>query len=225
MIHELQLDYEGFIRRATIRGGLRQGIETATNYYQKLQALKKYYSQVDEDIIKAFKVSKFRWQNTYPYDWSRILTPIEFQAWQAIRSKGRIVLYPQYPVLNYYLDFANPGLKIGLELDGKQYHNKERDVIRDAELKNAGWVIYRITGKEMMRSNFKELYEIQELLRYDEAHYDDLRYWLLETGDGVIEAIKAFHFEDLDKKYSYSDNELSRDYINLCRQTLELHQY
>jgi hypothetical protein len=91
-------------------------------------------------------------------------------------------------------------------------------------------MIYRITGKEMMRTNYQETYELQErLLHYEEDVIDDLRYWLLETGDGVIEAIKAIYFDDM--KYPEPDQEINdeklfeywRYYYQYCLETLEKH--
>jgi very-short-patch-repair endonuclease len=183
-------------------------IEDDATYFQKLAAFKRYYEKATPGIFEAHNKNKSLWFSSYPFDWIKHFSPIERDAWNSIRSKGHIVLYPQFPVLNYFLDFANPPLKIALELDGEKYHNKTRDQKRDQELRSEGWMIYRITGKEMMRTNYQETYELQErLLHYEEDVIDDLRYWLLETGDGVIEAIKAIYFDDM--KYPEPDQEIN----------------
>lgn len=201
------------------RQNLQCGLEKAVNYYQMLIALKRYYLANEKEII----ANPFRWVSSYPCDWKNIFTPIEYDAWCAIRSKGRIVLYPQYPALNFHIDFANPGLKIGVELDGKHFHNAERDRARDRQLAKAGWKIYRISGTEMSRTNYKESYELSQ----DEWDYDqtsaDLRHWLTETGDGVIEAIKEIHFIKKES-WPFTDEDLNNLYIGLCNQTLEDHQ-
>ena len=55
----------------------------------------------------------------------------------------------------YILDFYLPKYKLGIELDGTSFHNKERDEIRDNYiLKQAGINIIRITDKEW-RKNYK----------------------------------------------------------------------
>ena len=76
------------------------------------------------------------------------LTPAEDNMWGDIR-RNSLEMYPQFPVGKYYLDFANPFYKVAIEVDGK-YHEtpekKEKDRIRDSELKEAGWHIYRVTG-------------------------------------------------------------------------------
>jgi len=39
------------------------------------------------------------------------MSPIEFNVWSDIRSNG-LMFYPQFPVLNYFIDFADPIRKI-----------------------------------------------------------------------------------------------------------------
>lgn len=56
-------------------------------------------------------------------------------------------LYPQFPLFNYFIDFANPYLRIGVELDGKQ-HDQNVDQERDDRLAEYGWSIFRIAGLE-----------------------------------------------------------------------------
>ena len=51
MEHELQWDFEGFLKRAAIKGDLRHGIETATNYYQKLYFHKLGTPQSEDKLV------------------------------------------------------------------------------------------------------------------------------------------------------------------------------
>lgn len=64
-----------------------------------------------------------------------------------------IFIYQQYPVLNYRLDFLikTPVGSIGIEIDGKDYHDKNKDFYRDTEILKSGKVnkIFRFTGKIM----------------------------------------------------------------------------
>lgn len=211
-------------------GDLREGLDTAQTYFDKLNAIKKYYQAIEPEIHATFQKSKFLWQGTYPCDWSRIYTPIEFQAWQTIRTKGRVVMYPQYPIENFHVDFCNPGLRLVLELDGKEYHSPEKDAIRDEKLKKLGYTVFRITGKEMARTKFIEMYELEQMAMYESIPdaFEKLEYWMLETGDGVIEAITQIHFEELreaDFEYmQYPLKDLYYKFLSLCYQTLENHQ-
>lgn len=164
------------------------------DYFATLRKIKAIYDYRHDDIIARLEESKFAWVNPYLYNWHIILTPIEFEAWCSIRSKGRIVLYPQYPVANMFVDFGNPVQKIALELDGKAYHKIEKDKQRDIRLKELGWTVYRISGSEMNSLNYMLEEKIDEL-RYEDEKEEAYRHWLLNTGDGVIEAIKIIHFD------------------------------
>lgn len=211
-----------FKKYITDRGFLRHGLESATNYYEKLIAIKNFYLSNQEQIINK----PTTWACAYPTDWSLIFSPIELMAWQSIRAKGKIILYPQYPALNYFLDFGNPGLKVALELDGKYYHNQDKDFIRDMELKKNGWNVYRITGSEMYKADFKEITEIESEYYYEDRDEDkaieDLRYWLLKTGDGIIQAIKEVHFQE--RGFRLINENVEERYRTFCYQTLDIHQ-
>lgn len=86
-----------------------------------------------------------------PYAWDTGLirmTPIESWLWSDIRA-ANLVVYPQYPVEGFFIDFANPKAKVAIECDGEFYHrDKAKDAARDAKLRAAGWNVYRITGKD-----------------------------------------------------------------------------
>jgi len=86
-----------------------------------------------------------------PYQWELVgirMTPIEEWLWHDIRAVDA-VLYPQFPVGPYFVDFANPKEKVAIECDGAAYHtNKDRDAKRDAWLRSQGWKVYRITGRD-----------------------------------------------------------------------------
>lgn len=173
---------------------MRAYINTDKTYWQNLYALREYYDLNHAEIMAHHESGGISLYRAYPCDWSRILTPIEFAAWITIRAKGRLSLYPQYPVAKYYLDFGNPYLKIGLELDGKAYHDPTRDKERDINLAVMGWKIFRITGKEMMNIQFPDLCDLyHDRYTYDND-FDKMRNWLMNSGDGIIEAIKYRYF-------------------------------
>ena len=227
---------ESFVQYVRTKGQLENDLLIANNYYQKLIALKNYYESNKKEILDTFYKSRFLWFITYPTDWKALFTEIEFLAWCSIREKGRIVLYPQFPVENYFIDFANPGLKIGLELDGKDFHDKEKDRQRDLNLKSKGWTIYRISGREMCRTNYTTITELDYNEISEREIQEKLSYWLLKTGDGVIHAIKQIYFdnhpeiqtddEDFSSDSDYEDLEwqnVENIYQDLCRKTLENH--
>lgn len=156
--------------------------------FEQQKIFKKYYTLLNDRIIDAAKKSK--WFHPYFIDFTKYFTPIECEAWNAIRS-SRIVLYPQYPVLNYFLDFGNPYLKIGLEMDGKDFHDHVKDKIRDNNLLKEGWKIFRVTGSEAVRTvpevqDNKDNYEVI-MRRNMRLHY---------TIEGVIDALYQVFFDN-----------------------------
>lgn len=209
--------------RIKAKSELRAGIDDAKSYYDKLLAIKNYYINQEHNILQTFKKSKMLWAASYPIDWSTLFTPIEYMAWATIKSKGRIVLYPQYPILNFHVDFANPGIKLALEVDGQLYHDPKKDLIRDNQIRAAGWTIYRITGKEMVNTKFKDWQSF-----YDEDIDDDdvkisyIHDWLMNSGDGIIEAIKTIHF--MDNHSHFYETNVGERFITYCRKTLDHHQ-
>lgn len=88
-----------------------------------------------------------------PYLWDAgknmiFMTPIEENFWADCRDAD-LILYPQYPACGYFIDFANPVAKVGIECDGKAFHlDAERDARRQSVLERAGWAIFRISGRE-----------------------------------------------------------------------------
>jgi very-short-patch-repair endonuclease len=194
---------------------LNNRIDKSNTYFDKLKALREYYKNVEPEIIKLFKEGAMCFYSSYPMDWWNIFTPIESMAWNSIRTKGHVPLYPQYPVLNYFVDFGNPSLKIGLELDGKGFHDVEKDKIRDRTLLKEGWTIYRIPGSQMVDLNYKEYYDCDYDQLSDEEREVALRHWILNTGDGVIEAIKVIHF----KGHTYNDY-----IVGFCMESLDKHK-
>lgn len=108
-------------------------------------AIRNFYSAHHQQIMSASPMQ----YGCDPYWWSDCIemTPIERSMWSDIRGTG-IVFYPQYPVLNFFVDFANPQMKIAIECDGKDWHDPKKDAIRDAKLRDIGWNVYRFTGSD-----------------------------------------------------------------------------
>lgn len=190
-------------------------------YFKKLNDLKSYYDKHQKGIIDLAKRNVTTWYVSYITDYKQIFSPIEFDAWCSIRSKGRIVLYPQYPVGNFYVDFGNPFLKIALELDGKEYHlDKGKDQARDKELNKLGWTVFRITGKEMQRTN------IPDSLDLEGGDRRDIENWIKNTGDGVIEAMRHVYFLNYLSRYKQHTDEYEDDYcwfLSICESSLNIH--
>lgn len=86
-------------------------------------------------------------------------------------------------------------MKIALEIDGAEFHkDKAKDHDRDVLLKEAGWTVFRVTGKEMWRTNYKDFSDYSDGEDWLEDGFGDIEDWILNSGDGVIEAIRCIYF-------------------------------
>lgn len=115
----------------------------------KWAEIKRHYQKHNRWILAG---EKNEWAiDPYLWDCSKqmiFMTPIELNFWADCRNEN-LVLYPQYPACGYFMDFANPVAKVGIECDGKIFHtDKEADAYRQHVLESEGWTIYRITGRE-----------------------------------------------------------------------------
>lgn len=158
-------------------------------------------------IVEASKRSRRGSVSPYFLDWTKVLTPIEQVAWLHIRGRG-IPLYPQYPEGRFFIDFASPYHKIGLELDGKQWHDEAKDRERDGWLVRHGWKVFRIPGFETATT-----YEDRSEPTFNEDPDSETQNWLMNTADGVIAAVGHVYFTGNPHAYS-----------GLCLRTLDKHR-
>lgn len=140
-------------------------------------------------------------RDPYFLDWK--FTPIESNAWGDIRGIG-VPLYPQCPVAGVFIDFADPHLKIGLELDGKDFHDVERDRTRDERLWTFGWRIFRVSGAESFRMKPGPLDESFHDEEESERRYL-LNEWARTTIEGVIWALGFAYYNKRHRASSDDD--------------------
>lgn len=113
-----------------------------------LPVARDYYNRTMSEILYYRSIGTGVCPYGLPFD--MYFTPIERIVFGYIRCAG-VPLLPEFPVDKYYIDFADPYLKVGIECDGQQWHDPKKDAKRDEELNELGWTIYRLTGAEIMR--------------------------------------------------------------------------
>jgi very-short-patch-repair endonuclease len=112
-------------------------------------AIRAHYARINH-LIEAAPRNEWACD---PYLWDAgknmiSMTPIEENFWADCREAD-LILYPQYPACGYFIDFANPAARVGIECDGRAFHtDKARDAHRQGVLEDNGWTIYRIGGRE-----------------------------------------------------------------------------
>lgn len=141
---------------------------------------KLFNDHLEKEFISGFKQAQDRWRvirmvyeimlpaliKSYPkfdpyiVDWPRILTPIESNVWHDLRKHG-LPFLPQFPIGQYFADFADPLKKIAIEVDGKIHDSRiEKDKTREDEIKMMGWKVIRLKGQNTHYD--LESYEDQE---------------------------------------------------------------
>jgi hypothetical protein len=186
-----QITPEMFAELAYVQS-LANKYREAQSQHQRWALIRMAYEYLTPIIMERAEKDRYLGM-TQPYflPWGETFTPIEYQAWWSIRMRG-IGLFHQYPVLNYFLDFGNPYLKIGLELDGRDFHNAEKDLKRDNRLLEQGWRIFRIAGSECYRTPLN----LEDIERDDPDYWDMVRDWFINTSAGVIEALSIRYFNE-----------------------------
>lgn len=167
-------------RNAVVRMIVSPG--TPWERYQSLRALYREFPDVED--------------NPYPLNWFAIFTPIEREAWQDIRAFG-MLLCPQYPVGRYFIDFADPQLKIGIECDGADWHDPDKDQARDRELLALGWQIFRVSGsdcKRIIEPDWEALsYQVSEDPDFDPR--PEVIRWLESTTAGLLRCLQTAFYD------------------------------
>lgn len=155
--------------------------------FEQFKRIRKAYAEIMPSWMRQYEATGEMRHDPYFMDWQ--FSPIEAHVWRDIRSAG-IPFFPQVPALNYFLDFACPFLKIGIECDGKAWHDHDLDKARDARLAADGWMIFRIEGHECNRviEPFSDLEEDED----QQLIYE----YFMTTSEGVVAAIKHRYFGD-----------------------------
>jgi very-short-patch-repair endonuclease len=81
-------------------------------------------------------------------------SPMETRIRMAIEDAGLVVPVLQYPVGPYALDMAYPGIKLGIEYDGREHLTQERamrDLVRQAFITREGWDVLRFRAVDVLR--------------------------------------------------------------------------
>lgn len=131
-----------------------EAILGASDRFARLNAIRGFYEKAWKEIKEE---APHVWAiDPYESRLNEFMTPIEFSLWQDIRQEG-CVLYPQYPVGRFFVDFGNPVARVAVECDGAAYHqDAEKDGRRQREIESMGWCVYRLTGRQCLE-DFKEV--------------------------------------------------------------------
>lgn len=154
--------------------------------------IKSSYINVLHEMERQHKKDYTKIISPYFLNWK--FTPIETEAWNQIRYLSNLALYPQYPVSRFFTDFANPFLKIIVEMDGADFHDQVKDSKRDNILKDLGWKVFRIPGnkcfKDISFQHDNECFHPCKDIRLNNEK------WFMQTCDGILTSISVIYFNE-----------------------------
>jgi very-short-patch-repair endonuclease len=199
-----ELDRDAIFARMRLQRSLEERWATGKHTKARWQVIRDAYEYMLPKIMEAGE----RGGAVCPYilDWD--FTPIERLAWMDIRGRG-LPLFPQFPVGRVFLDFADPVKKIGVELDGAAFHERERDLIRDNKLVDFGWKIFRISGKvatKVIPDPFEDAENFSDKREFTEK----VLQWALNDSSGFFWALHEFFYRKSPRDKALAYDVLSR---------------
>lgn len=200
-IHQVEVtldDINKYLEECHIDVETNEILRSNQSYFNKLQAIKRWY----EDTIPRRR-KRLVYAISHRIDIYSLLSPIEINVYNDMKYLG-FCMYPQFPVLNYFVDFADPNTMVGIEVDSKAFHtDHEKDKKRHQELEKEGWTIYHITGSQtykdvdlFLKMHNRE-YAFWELGFENEEDYLSKKDELYTTTSiGMLVCIKRHHYPE-----------------------------
>ena len=112
------------------------------NTLKSQKLIRETYELITPEIFKAAVKGK----NVHMYILHWNFSPNAGKAWSIIRSM-QIGLYPQYPALNYFLDFADPYRRIAVFVEERIPSSVMYVDYQDKALALYGWKVFRIPNE------------------------------------------------------------------------------
>lgn len=203
-----------------IKRVLSLGFSELDDIRDKWAFIRQAYMECLPAILDQGRRDNTRRVGPYILDWTAHLNEPEQIVWESIRNR-RVVLYPQFPVFNFFLDFGNPHMRIAVEVDGKQ-HDPSKDKKRDGLLADIGWKVFRIPAAECF-TDANEIAQQPDFNLFDVDFRDTVGQWLLNSADGVIQSLEWVYFADITEPDASDSNNMA-DLIEIAEESLSRHR-
>ncbi len=163
----------------------RAAVDKADGWINRQRAIRALY--------EAFTLDQLAELDTLIFEFDATLTPIERDVQEDLRAAG-LSMFQQYPVGPYFLDFADPVKRIGIEADGKAFHDANRDRVRDQRLWDEfGWRVYRVSGAECKRQRVCPEYDPSDDWAGADEHCRADEFYA-HTSGGLVDALQFFYY-------------------------------
>ena len=126
-----------------------------------------------EETKKKMREKRLAWMKEHPEQTAWRLKNMSYpeKCFQKILEDNgldkKYLIYREYSVFPYFIDFAFINEKLAVEIDGSQHleeDRKNRDKKKDALLLSKGWKVLRIAANEVVRDGTKALGSLLEML-------------------------------------------------------------
>lgn len=150
---------------------------------ESIKMAHKKYSEAfkhTEETKKKMREKRLAWMKANPEKTAWRLKNMSYpeKCFQKILEDNgldkKYLIYREYSVFPYFIDFAFVNEKIAVEIDGSQHleeDRKKRDEEKDKLLISNGWKVLRIAAIEVIRDGTKALSVILELLAGSNKQY------------------------------------------------------
>jgi very-short-patch-repair endonuclease len=126
-----------------------------------------------EETKNKMRESRLKWMKNHPEQtaWRQKNMSYPEKCFKKILEDNKLnekyLIYREYSVFPYFIDFAFVDEKIAVEIDGSQHleeNRKKKDIEKDKLLKSNGWRIIRIQATEVIRDGTKALDVLLDML-------------------------------------------------------------
>ena len=182
-----------------------------------------------EETKKKMREKRLAWMKEHPEKTAWRLKNMSYpeKCFQKILEDNdldkKYLIYREYSVFPYFIDFAFINEKVAVEIDGSQHleeDRKKRDDEKDTLLISNGWRVIRIAASEIVRGGENAINSLIEVLGDNNAEYTKVgilkapktREKVARGEDGLSdgERLRAFKQRKVDRPSKGKLNELIR---------------
>ena len=147
--------------------------------------------KLSEETKDKIRKAHLRWMKEHPEQTAWRLKNMSYpeKCFQKILEDNgldkKYLIYREYSVFPYFIDFAFINEKLAVEIDGSQHleeDRKRRDKKKDALLLSKGWKVLRIAANEVTHDGTKALKAVLDMLEKPITQYETV---------GILKAPKA----------------------------------